>query len=74
MIGTGLKKCRPAKRSGRFVLDASSVMQSDDVLEQDRVFGEDRVQHLQFRLPSMFSTMVSDDDVAALQVSSLSSR
>src|SRR4029453_2718160 len=34
MIGTGLKKCRPAKRSGRFVFAASSVMQSDEVLEQ----------------------------------------
>jgi len=31
MMGTGLKKCRPANRSGRFVFDASSVMQSDDV-------------------------------------------
>ena len=32
--GTGLKKCSPAKRSGRFVFAASSVMHSDDVFEQ----------------------------------------
>ena len=32
--GTGLKKCSPANRSGRFVFAASSVMQSDEVLEQ----------------------------------------
>ena len=33
MIGTGLKKCRPPKRSGRFVAAASSVIQSEDVLD-----------------------------------------
>ena len=32
--GTGLKKCRPANRSGRFVFAASSVMHSEEVLEQ----------------------------------------
>ena len=31
--GTGLKKCRPPNRSGRFVRAASSVTQSDEVLE-----------------------------------------
>ena len=34
MIGTGLKKCRPPKRSGRFVAAASSVMQSDEVFDR----------------------------------------
>ena len=34
MSGTGLKKCSPAKRSGRFVFAASSVMHSEEVFEQ----------------------------------------
>ena len=33
MMGTGLKKCRPPNRSGRFVRAASSVMQSDEVFD-----------------------------------------
>ena len=32
-MGTGLKKCRPPKRSGRFVRAASSVMHSDEVFD-----------------------------------------
>ncbi|MNY42435.1 hypothetical protein D3C86_1773240 [compost metagenome] len=32
MTGTGLKKCRPMKRSGRSTLAASSVIESDEVL------------------------------------------
>src|SRR4029079_13814467 len=31
--GTGLKKCRPTKRDGRFVVAAISVMERDEVLE-----------------------------------------
>ena len=31
--GTGLKKCSPPKRSGRFVAAASSVTHSDEVLD-----------------------------------------
>ena len=31
--GTGLKKCRPATLSGRFVPAPSSVMQSEDVFD-----------------------------------------
>ncbi len=33
MSGTGLKKCSPTNRVGRFVVAAISVMESDDVLE-----------------------------------------
>ena len=32
IIGTGLKKCMPRKRSGRFVTAASCVIEIDDVL------------------------------------------
>ena len=39
MTGTGLKKCRPAKRSGLFVAAAISVIVSDDVFEQKIVSG-----------------------------------
>ena len=39
MTGTGLKKCRPAKRSGRFVAAAISVIVRDDVFEQKIVSG-----------------------------------
>src|SRR5579864_3340254 len=35
--GTGLKKCRPTKRSGRLVAVMSSVMESDEVLEAKMV-------------------------------------
>ena len=37
--GTGLKKCRPATLSGRFVPAPSSVMQSDDVFDAMMQFG-----------------------------------
>ena len=32
IIGTGLKKCRPMKRSGRLVAVISSVTEMDEVL------------------------------------------
>ncbi len=37
--GTGLKKWRPANRSGRFVRAASSVMHIDEVFETMIVWG-----------------------------------
>ena len=39
MTGTGLKKWRPAKRSGRFVAADISVIVSDEVFEQKIVAG-----------------------------------
>ena len=39
MTGTGLKKCRPAKRSGRLVAADISVIVSEEVFEQKIVSG-----------------------------------
>ena len=39
MTGTGLKKCRPANRSGRCVAADISVIVSEDVFEQKIVSG-----------------------------------
>ena len=39
ITGTGLKKCRPANRSARFVAADISVIVSDDVFEQKIVSG-----------------------------------
>ena len=59
--GTGLKKCSPAKRSGRFVLAASSVMQSDEVFDRKIVWGGRALSSAR-RSPastSMFSVIAS---------------
>jgi hypothetical protein len=37
--GTGLKKCRPTKRDGRFVVAAISVIEREDVFEAKIVWG-----------------------------------
>ncbi len=37
MIGTGFMKCRPMKRSGRSVTEASRVIEIDEVFEATRV-------------------------------------
>ena len=61
MIGTGLKKWRPMKRSGLRVAAASSVMQSDDVLLAKSVSGPttgSRVANTS-RFASTFSTIAS---------------
>src|SRR3954454_8900700 len=59
--GTGLKKCRPANRSGRFVLAASSVMHRDEVFEQKIVRSATMLSRTAnaFAFSSTFSTMAS---------------
>jgi hypothetical protein len=61
MSGTGLKKCKPAKRSGRFVLAASSWIQSEDVFEQKIVPSATTASSTAkvFRFSSTFSMIAS---------------
>ena len=48
IIGTGLKKCMPMKRSGRDVAAASLVIEIDEVLDAMIALGRDeRVDLLQ---------------------------
>ena len=59
--GTGLKKCRPTKRSARFVAAAISVIESDEVLEAKIAWGgADRVERLEHLA---LGGQVLDDDL-----------
>ena len=70
MSGTGLKKCRPTKRSARFVAAAISVMESDDVLEAKIVVRRagrvERLEHLALGVQVLHHRL--DHEVAARQV------
>jgi hypothetical protein len=69
MSGTGLKKCRPTKRVGRFVVAAISVMESDEVLEAKIARGGRRVEGLEDLALDVEALRHDLDDEVALRSS-----